>query len=207
MADASMRVFAPCLAPLPAALVAGGRPSIHHLPSTKGSNGPSGNGVHLMAVSEKRRQAAAPCPQRRRCGCAELVAECLQAGASADRGLGAGEGDSPDRKTQGLRRVDTGRALADSGHQTDTTTTKALQNGRSATSGDGDAGHEQDTSGQSIDTILHAKSATSVLRPCADPDLALIVHCWPGLPQSARAAVLRIVDDHTPQPQDRRVSP
>jgi hypothetical protein len=40
-----------------------------------------------------------------------------------------------------------------------------------------------------------------------DPDLAMIVRHWPGLPVEVRNDILRIVREHTPQPQDRRVSP
>jgi len=40
----------------------------------------------------------------------------------------------------------------------------------------------------------------------SDPDLALIVRRWPGLPAEVRAAVVKIIQAHT-LPQDRREIP
>jgi len=75
----------------------------------------------------------------------------------------------------------------------------------------GDEGIEQTPLALSKTAISETLSAKSGARDAPtrfqDPDLALIVHRWPDLPQSARAAVLRIVRQHTPQTQDRRENP
>ncbi len=69
-------------------------------------------------------------------------------------------------------------------------------------SGDADARQNAHTSEHPKDTFERPKSATGVLRECADPDLREINAAWPRLPGDLRRRLADIVRAFLEQPDD-----
>lgn len=82
--------------------------------------------------------------------------------------------------------------VSNTGQNTDTTATEPLQTSDFDHSPERDARHLLDTSEHPEYTRTRPKSATRVLRECADPDLARLIEAWPTLSDDARTEILRI---------------
>lgn len=139
---------------------------------------------------------------------AERIGEAIPDVESATGVHFAPEGVTPDARkslpehtlpfaenNRGLCHSDTGQPVPESEQNQDTKPTKPLQNGSVTCFQAGDVGHEPNTWGHSTDSSLHSKSATGVLRPSADPDLARLIEAWPQLTQDTRAEILRLASE------------
>jgi len=78
-------------------------------------------------------------------------------------------------------------------HQNYRTAPKPTQNATEATSDNCPTEQKQDTSEHFPDSTLHQKCAMSV-HPCqSDPELAIVMEAWAGLPDAIRSAILTLV--------------